>query len=207
MEELCAFVVEFYTSNEDSPPMRVWSEDLTMVEMFIKQHGFDPTRIRRYVIPGCDKSKHHDKLQPDGELRYMKFRSNSTQDTQQISSSDEIIDTITNSLAGEMVRKLLLGEAITRTDITFLMNIGEIIDSLDYASISDWELINDDLVDRYYMDDDFSILKDEPGPPFPPPSDTSYIYDSLFDACIKNEILPFTIEAYAHYFVKSIMGV
>ena len=202
MEE-SVFVIEFYSKSKDSPPTIVWSNDILYTEMFIKQHNLDPMKIKRYVIPGCDVPKSK-KLKVDSELLKFKIKSNFNPNVQTLISSDEILDIVTRDLCEDFVDSLQFGGLVTRNDIAFVSDMMDTIEDIDYASICDWELIDDDAVDRYY--DDY-YLNDEPPPQIPPPSDTSYVYDEIFDARSKHEILPFTIEAYVHYFVSSIMEV
>ena len=200
--EDAVFVIEFYPKSRFSKPIRVWSHDVMYTETFINQHSLDPNKIKRYIIPGCDVSKR--RLEVDSELIPYYIKSNTNNTTQTLITTDSILDDITRILCDDFVDVLQFGSLVTRVDIKFLEDITNTIEEIDYASICDWELIDDDLIDKYY---DEYYMNDDPPPQLPSPSDTSYVYDEMFDARSKNNILPFTIEAYVHYFVTTIMEV
>lgn len=196
------FVIEFHTKSE-SPLISVWSDDLNTINTFIKQHSFDESTIRKYVIPGCDIEKHHDILQTDNMLIIKKFKSNSSSEIFNVVTTDEFLDQITQCIGDDLVDALMFGGAILRSDLKFIENICDGIESLEYASICDFELISNDIIDQYYSTDS----QDDEFPKYPPPADTSYIYDTLYHARSNHDILPFTIEAYVHYFITDIMEV
>lgn len=200
----CVFVLEFYPKAEKSPPIVVWSYDKSDIEMFMKQHAFDPLNVRRYVIPEEDINKHYDIIHCDRMLTTMEMKSNSSDKIMTVVTSDEIIDDILRELAEEFIDVCTFGDLITRTDVSFIDHITDIVDKIKFSSICDWALIDDNLVDTYY-DDDYELgVSQYPQLP-PPPTDTSGIYDELYAERSKGSVLPFTIEAYAHYFIKDIM--
>lgn len=203
MADECLFVIEFFTKCETSPPVVVWSEDIELTEIFIKQHGFDPLNIKRYTIPAGKVNEYHEKIQPDGMLVISHMKSNTNNTIHTVVTSDEIIDSILKELIDDFIDTLSFGSLVVRNDVSFVSNIIETIESIDYASICDWELISDGVVDSYYSDDEFSQSLDD----IPPPCDTSYIQDELFRDRTNNKILPITIEAYAHYFISTIIGI
>lgn len=200
----CVFVLEFYPKAETSPPIIVWSNDKTDIEIFMKQHAFDPLNVRRYVIPSEDINKHHDILQCDRMLITAEFKSNSSDNIMKVLTSDEILDDIVRVISDDFIDTCTFGDLVSRTDIDFINNITNIIDSIKFASVCDWALIDDNLVDRYY-DEDYALgVSQYPQLP-PPPADTSGISDELFAERSRGSIQPFTIEAYAHYFISDIM--
>ena len=202
MEDSPVFVIEFFTKSV-GPSIVAWSYDMKLANLFIKQHGFDENNIKEYVIPGYDIKNHNDIIQPDTMIELHKMKSNSSDTIHNIATTDELLDNVTRSLADDLVDYLMFGEIIIRTDLKFIDNISDCIEKLEYASICDFDLIANDVVDRYY-DEDYSLGVSQ-YPRFPPPADTSYIYDTLFHARSNHDILPFTVEAYVHYFISQIM--
>ena len=134
------------------------------------------------------------------------YRMNSCHDNKvhSIYTSDEIIDFVTRSLGDDLVDSLMFGGIIARMDVGFVRRICTLIESLSYAAICDWEAIADDIVDNYY-DEDYHLGINQ-YPEFKSPTDTSWIYDALFDKRMTSQILPITLEAYVHYFVYQLIG-
>ena len=203
--DTCVFVLEFFTRSEQSPPIRVWSDEKELIDLFIKQHGFDISNIRQYVLPPGD-IKGNKLIETDTMLIVTHMKSNKDTTIHAVVTSDELLDEVTRLLADDLIDTMMFGETVARQDIKFVSDIIDTIESIDYASVCDWELIADDLVDRYYDEsyfdeDDNRIHKDYNIPP----TDTSFIYDSLFHDRSNNTILPFTLEAYVHYFVQNII--
>lgn len=201
------FVLEFFTKAESSPPTVVWSDDIRMTELFIKQHCFDPLSIKRYVLPASNVSNSR-KIQPDNMLIIAHMKSNTSDTVHNVVTTDEIIDQIIRELSDDLIDTLMFGELVTRNDVSFIKEMVDLIEQIDYASICDWELIADNVVDKYYDEDYYFYgTSINEHPEIPPPADSSYVQDSLFEARTHNPILPCTIEAYAHYFVSTILEV
>lgn len=199
------FVLEFAPNEETSIPTRVWSYDIDKVNLFMKQHNFDPLNVRRYVIPGCDADRFTYVTQPDAELFIAHFKSNKSNDEINIITSDAILDDITRALADDMVDMLMFGSIVTRDDVAIIKEIFDSIEQLNHAEICDWDLVADDIVDRYYDEDYYLGISQYPIIPREP-ADTNSVYDSLFSDRNNNYFQPFTIEAYVHYFVNYIVG-
>ena len=206
--DTCVFVLEFFTKSPQAPPIRVWSDEKELIDLFIKQHGFDLSNIKQYVIPP-GSIKDNKLIETDTMLIVAHMKSNKDSTIHSVITTDELLDEITRMLADDMIDNMMFGETVIRQDIKFVSDIIDIIESMNYASVCDWELIADDLVDRYYdesyYDEDDSRIRKECL--LPPPGDTSFVYDNLFHDRSNNTILPFTLEAYVHYFVQNIIAV
>ena len=205
--DTCVFVIEFFTKTPDAPPIRVWSDEKELIDLFIKQHGFDKSNIKQYTIPP-GQIEGNKLIETDTMLIVTHLKSNKDTTIHAVVTSDELLDEVTRMLADDLIEYMMFGETVARQDIAFVSEIIDIIESMDYASICDWELIADDLVDRYYDEsyfdeDDIRVQREYT---LPPPGDTSFVYDTLFHDRSNNTILPFTLEAYVHYFVQNIIS-
>ena len=201
------FVIQYSTNvRTEQIPCSVWTLDLGMANKFVNQHNFDPSCLKRFVINQEDVEGHTDIIQSDNELEVFKLKSNVDNQIHQVVTTEEIINSIVQYVGDDLVDNLMFGDIIGRCDIKIVDRICDIIEELDYASIADWELISDDIVDRYYDEDYFYGDSINEHPEIPPPTDTSAIYDALWSDRINGEYLPFTLEAYVHYFVKDILG-
>lgn len=208
MDYIPIFVVQYCTivSNAEVPSY-VWSQDIRLIDQFIKQHNFDESYIRKFIINSEDVEGHTDCIQPDNELKVFQLISNVDNKMHPVVTTDEIVDSTVQILGDDLVDNLTFGDIITRTDVKVIDRITTLIDQLDYASIADWELIADNIVDKYYDEDYFYYgNRINEHPEIPPPADTSSIYDSLWSDRINKEYPPFTLEAYVHYFVKDVLG-
>jgi len=186
---------------------RVYSQDMTMMNLFIKQHNFDPHQTYIENIP--DDVAGEDDLDVH-ELKIFKLQSNEDRSIHEIVTSPHMFDLAVDYVINELGSFLLFGTTILRRDIQVIDIVVDCLESLPYTQILDHLLMDDQSTYHYAMEDTswmnvkktIDQITDNPDWDA---YDLSFLYELIEQGC-HNEIMPITLEAYVKSFVELIKG-
>ena len=198
-EGSCFFVIEFKMFT-DTCVNKVWSQDKSDVDMFMKQHNIPNDNIRKYIIPSSDKQAVLKYINDDEMLEPFFFASNKDNKVHMVMTTQSILQYSLMSICYDMAASMMFGDAILRNDIKIINRINDLIQELDYAAVYDWD-IADEMVDSYYSCDDYDDEVEEIDDCC---SDTSYTYEELFKASMNHgNVEALSLEGYVHYFTST----
>lgn len=183
---------------------RVYSEHLEHIQMFLKQHNFDPSRS--YIENISPEEAEQDDLD-DRTLRKYFMGSNIDHCVHEIYTTPDLVQHANLKTSIKLGDHLLLGECILRRDIQLIHLIADVIEEIPYAEILDYQALDDKSVDDPYdtswMIVSKSIEQILDNPSSTPTSDN--ICDEIERRTMPENLLPITLEAYVEAFVAIIM--
>lgn len=184
---------------------RVYSNDINEIHLFLKQHNFDPNCTFIENVPEEDAE---DDYLDDNTLKFFKMKSNVDKEIHTIITSQHFIDLAVSYVTESLSDYLLFGETILRNDIQLIQVVREILGDMPCTAILDFNLLDGDSL-KYAWNTDWMYVKKTIDQITESPSedgqDLSELWQLIEDAC-KNEVLPFTLEAYVEMFVHVILG-
>lgn len=191
------FILEF--RDIDGVPTYVWSHEENVIHIFMNQHNMsiDKVDVRVSTLEECAST--YDPLLTDtDELQPYKFKSNSSKDVITLYTTENILSELITYICDVFTRTILkFGEAVTREDVELFDRIVELIDSLPYACVYEFQLLDDPRLNCGYINggyiDRSEDLEHE---------DYSITYDNLIPRPV-DKVQPITIEAYVHFFVRN----
>jgi hypothetical protein len=186
---------------------RVYSQDMTMMQMFIKQHNFDPQQTYIENIP--DELAGEDDLDAH-ELKFIRLQSNEDNTVHQIVTSTHLFDLAVDYVTNELSNFLLFGTTILRRDIQAIDVVVKCLESLPYTQILDHLLMDDQSTYNYALDDTSwmnvkKTIDQITKTPDWDAYDLSFLYELIEQGC-HGDVMPITLEAYVKSFVELIKG-
>lgn len=193
------YVLEY--KDIENTPCYVWSFNKQHIYLFMNQHNISSDRVRITMHDVDEFSQtYNPNIGETDELKPYYFKSNNTNEYYLIYTTECIIDEICDNISDEFTRYLSFGAGIMREDVELFSRIAELIEQLPYANIMELQLLNENdpkyncgYINGKYMDVDTYEY------------DHSETYESIKNDSIHNQLQPFTLEAYIHYFVRNIM--
>lgn len=184
---------------------RVYSNDIDEINLFLKQHNFDPRATFIENIPDEDAE---DDYLDDNILKPFKMKSNVDKEIHMIMTTKHLVDLTVSYITEELGDFLLLGETILRNDIQLIQVIRQILDSMPCTTVLDFNLLDGDSL-NYACSTDWMYVKKTIDQITDNPSydgqDLSELWDMINREC-DYEVLPFTLEGYVETFVHVILG-
>lgn len=184
---------------------KVMTDRIDYMTLFARQHGFNdipPEAIKVLTKP----DNWIDDL--DWLVPY-KFRSNTIQGDYTIISTPRFVDSAIESIAGEISQSTLFGESIMRRDIELFKVIGDLVNKLEFAHVTDFVIADDETVrqleENCLINRDIAEMEKRYRSHLNHPSedvDASMILQDLYDAVTKQEYMPITIEGYISNFTE-----
>ena len=191
------FILEF--RDIDGVPTYVWSYNEHDIHTFMTQHNMsmDKVKIRVATLEEC--ASEYDPLLTDmDELLPYKFGSNHSKDIITIYTTENILSELTTYIADVFTRTILkFGEAVMREDVELFGRIVDLIDSLPYACVYEYQLVDDPRLNCGYINGGYIDRSEDMDE-----NDYSTTYDKLIPQPT-DEIQSITVEAYVHFFVRN----
>lgn len=182
---------------------RVYSVDKAMVELFIKQHNFDPNETTIETLPdgfdGDDLETHM--------LEWYTVYSNRDHQYHKIVTISMYVYEAVEEVVKCLGDYLIFGETIFRRDIPFIDKVNRYLDEIPYVFAFDYDLLDGcPSSDTSY----FVVKKDLEA--FSKAIDEEYdtssiddLYNRFMFKVVPGKPLPITLEAYVRYFVKHVV--
>ena len=192
--------------NKELNCIRVYHDDLDMINMFLQQHGFDKTQTKIESIPQAYGERDFN----SNYLKYFNLKSNEDNKVHSIVTSDNLYDLAIDYVINELNQYLLFGDVIIRDDIQIINIIKDLLLNIPFTNIIDYELIDRDLIDtnsaynRYYGDDDEYINEFHDANMSTCNIANNITGDQLLAAASKDGVSAITLEAYVKSFVSII---
>ena len=194
------------TSMPDRLAYFVITDDIDKMNMFLKQHNFDPAS----VVIDCVPLKEHES---DGEfmLRPYIIKSNSSDKEYKIMTTEHMVYECGEQIASMMSNLLIFGDAVIRDDLPIMKIISDLVYNLDHVYVLDHTLYDKSSKQLYssaweqytkvgYPEvsvENRLTLQDTPAS-----YDDSAIYESFSNSIGIDFPLPFTLEMYVSYFAS-----
>lgn len=184
--------------------IRVYHDDLDMIKLFLRQHGFDKTQTMIESIPDTYGEKDFN----GNYLKYYNLKSIEDNQVHSIVTSDNLYDLAIDYVVNELNQYLLFGEVIMRDDIQIISIIQNLLSEIPFTDIIDYELMDRDLDDirsaynRYHSDEYIDEFHESHMSTYNCANRT--LGDQLIAASSKDGVSVITLEAYVKSFVSLI---
>lgn len=178
----------------------VQTHNRELMDLFLQQHGFDQ-QSSNVVVYATDSPKTI--VDDMSELHIFKFGSRKRDQIYQIATSLEIMVSLIQDVADDMVSTMSLGACALRGEIEIFSHINDLISKLDYVYIQE--------TNGLYREDSSEDYRYSGYPGYPcyesiardDDTDLDALYDELYQCASNNNgIQPFTVEAYISLFTK-----
>lgn len=180
------YVIEFFPQRSKEH-YYVWSHQKYMVEMFMKQHYLDDSKVRWIVFPWEELEDHLDEVREEYLLDRYLMGSNDTGIIYTIITSDEFIELALNNLCDALTSMLTFGPCALRGDLEAIDEIIRLINDLPYTYVYDGE------------------IAEESDDPDCENVDYSYTYDGVFTIRNPDTVLVLTVESYIRTFTNTLL--
>lgn len=191
--------------SNDSSMYSVLTNDIKKMQIFFKQHCFDDDCINYISIADAGD------LDCNNELIEFKAKSNSSNDSFSILSTQEIVDVVLENVAQDYVTRIAFGYGILRIDIPIIELVHSLLYKVPHMFILEDELVdnNVDSMNRFgetdesdnspndSYDDQLQVICESM---YQFNQNHIYVCESMLDLGNKVSLLPYTIEAYSKYF-------